>query len=196
MRLAPLLVVAVLLAGCTTVPVTPARPTRLDAWPAWEVGDSWTWHVRSRGSDAEWREGEVRGTVLAVEGDTYLVRTVDNEGTTADQRFWRGNLSLTTSRSETFRLPLHAGANWTSGRLDFRVVGHERVATPAGGFWAWHINGTDAAPRPTAWRDDWWAPEAKVWVKSRQVQLVQNGYVGIERELQAYELVQDREASS
>lgn len=187
-RVVPLLVLAVLLAGCTTAPIPPKRAERLDAWPAWEVGDTWTWHVRSRGTDSTYVEGEVSGTVLAVDEETYLLYTEDNRGVGANQTFWRSNMSLSTARTDNFRLPLHVGANWTSAGQAFRVTGLERVHTPAGEFWAWKINGTEIAAKPAGWRDDWWSPEAKIWVKSRQTRLAGNGYVGIERELQEYRL--------
>ena len=188
MRLASLLVLAALLAGCTAAPTPPERPDRLESWPAWDVGDSWTWHVRSRGSDGRFVEGEVRGTVLSVDAETYLVHTVDNRGAASNQTFWRSNMSLTTSPSEPFRLPLEAGANWTAAGQRYRVAGLERISTPAGAFWAWRINGTEDVAAPDVWRDDWWAPEAKVWVKSRQAALVQGGHIAIERELQEYRL--------
>lgn len=190
MRLAPLLLAAVFLAGCTSAPMAPPREERLDAWPAWDVGDSWTWHVRSRGSDAGFVEGQVQGTVLVVGATTYGVRTEDNEGLKVDQDFWRSNMTPTSSRSETFRLPLVPGASWSSASFRYRVVGPEEVQTPAGKFVAWRINATEDSQRPTGWRDDWWSPEAKIWVKSRQTRLVSTGHVAIERELQAYHLVQ------
>lgn len=182
----PVLLVLVLLAGCAAPPPPPPPdgPERLDAWPAWEVGDTWSWLVRSRDSDYRYVEGNVSGVVVAVEPDVYVVRTRDNTGTETDARFWRGNLTVVGSSGETFRLPLVEGANWTSNGLRYRVLGVEHVETRAGRFEAWHIEGKGNV----ASRDDWWAPEAKVWVKSRQVRSVGGGDVAIERELQTFAL--------
>lgn len=188
MRLVPLVLAAVVLAGCTTVPVPPQRPDRVDAWPAWEVGDSWTWHVRSRGSDGTFAEAEVAGRVVSVGPDTYVVNTVDSQGGASNDTFWRANMTPVASRTESFRLPLAEGANWTSGNLRFVVKPLEYVSTPAGRFHAWRIDAADGATPPTLRRTEWWAPEAKIWVKSDLDRAVQGGYVSVERELQEYRL--------
>lgn len=185
MRLSPAACALMLLAGCAArQPAEPPDEPSLDEWPAWEVGDAWTWTVRSTGSDGEVREANVSGEVVEVAADTYRVRSRASDGSTAEQTFWRGNVTMQGSQTEALRFPLRAGANWTSGGAEVRVLGREEVATRAGTFEAWRLNLTSIAGGN--WRDDWWAPEAKIWVSSHSTRVFQGELLVIDRELQEF----------
>lgn len=185
-----------LLAGCTGPPAPadddPPAPASLDAWPAWEVGDRWEWSVRSRSSDGRWTTGDVSGEVVEVTNDTYLVRYVNEAGEPGNQTFWRANVSLTSTRTASLVFPLEVNATWNGSASRSAVRDHAEVTVPAGSFDAWRVNHTLGSRTTTGWRDEWWSPEAKVWVKTSQSRLFGGANLVVERELVRYRLADGR----
>lgn len=180
------------LGGCASLPPVGAPVAAPEPRP----GDAWAWAVFDgfRGFEI----GELRQRVTEVAGDSVTVELArgDATRTLACTREWNPRAGVTPAGDEVaydpplplFRFPLADGAGWTekvtatdrrTGArfpvwVQARVLGRERVATPAGEFDAVVVHRVIEIHDDSIWRThtvvverEWYAPAAGHGVRFR-----------------------------
>ncbi len=152
--------------------------------PTYQVGEKWTW----RGEQGvEWSNSveQVEGTVAQIRGPNGEVALFDKDWIIRQVKPKNGELTTqqgakyTTIDQKTMDFPLQVGKAWqytfyghtSNGRGVFterqKIIACEEVATPAGKFQAFRLEGTVKGPMASGTFFRWYAPQVKQYVKQQ-----------------------------
>jgi hypothetical protein len=156
--------------------------------PTYQVGETWTWRSEK---GAEWSNAVVQvvgGAGAQIERPNGEVAFFDRDWIIREVQPKNGELvtrqgaNYPTVDQKTLDFPLQVGKSWQytfygktlNGRGVFtesqKIIACEEVATPAGTFQAFRLEGTVKGPMASGTFYRWYAPQVKQYVKQQYVQ--------------------------